>query len=96
MEPANAEDPKQLGKDLIEKLKSLVAVLERYEASRNNYPFVGEMLNPLAKLKKVASKSPAYFFTECSSGELDAQGVPGRSEVIFRPVTGRHISSKGD
>ena len=96
MEPANAEDPKQLGKDLIEKLKGLVTVLAQYEASRNNYPFIGELLNPLARLKKAASKPASYFFVECSPGELDAlcddkedyidpiiQFMSGNGKIIF-------------
>ena len=96
MEPANAEDPKQLGKDLLEKLKELTAKLSGYDASRNNYPFVGELLNPLAKLKKAASKPASYFFAECSPGDLDAlcddkedyidpiiQFMEGNGKVIF-------------
>ncbi len=70
-EPANADDPKQLGKDLREKLGNLVVSLEEYANSRTNYPFIGEMLKPLEQLKKLAGKPPAYFFTECSVEDLN-------------------------
>lgn len=70
-EPANAEDPKQLGNDLIRKLKELVATLEGYNATRSHYPFQGKLQDPLLRLKKFASKPVAYFFTECKPGDLD-------------------------
>ena len=70
-EPANAEDPKQLGKDLLEKLGQLVVSMEQYANSRTNYPFIGEMLKPLEQLKKLVGKPASYFFTECSPEDLN-------------------------
>ena len=83
-EPARADDPKQLGKDLLEKLKVIVFTLEKYVAARNNYPFVGELLKPLQNLKTVIGKPAAYFFTECPVAKLDE--FCDEKEEIIDPV----------
>lgn len=94
-EPPNSADPKQLGMDLLEKLKKLLGVLSSYDSCRTHYPFLGELSTPLAKLKAVAAKPAGWFFSECQIREMDTL-CDDKEDVIdpiiaFMNGTGRQI-----
>ncbi|MDD3020568.1 MAG: BREX system P-loop protein BrxC [Alphaproteobacteria bacterium] len=71
-EPANACDPKQLGMDLLERLRNLVTKLTDYDSRRTHYPFLGELEMPLAKLKAIVGKPASFFFADCPQSDLAA------------------------
>ena len=68
--PVDTADTKQLGREVLEKLRQLAEKLSTLADSRTNYPFLGEMLVPLQRLKTAAGKPAAYFFSEAPQSEL--------------------------
>ena len=83
-EPPAAADPKLLGRDLLDKIQELAVQLTSYDSRRTHYPFLGELAAPLVKLKAVAAKPAAWFFTECQRSEMDA--LCDDKEDVFDPI----------
>lgn len=83
-EPPDTADPRQLGRDLLAKLRELFGTLISYESRRTHYPFLGELAAPLAKLKEHLAKPAAWFFTECPRSEMDQ--LCDDKEDVFDPV----------
>ena len=69
---------------MLDKIQELAVQLTSYDSRRTHYPFLGELATPLVKLKAVAAKPAAWFFTECQRSEMDA--LCDDKEDVFDPI----------